>query len=66
MLEKILELKNAKALDKMQQKQVKGGIIPFPTEICYCITRDRSGFLVISEEVSCDSTCEDGSSPTQS
>ncbi len=63
MLKQILKLNGIQKLEKSHQKNINGGIIPFPIDICYCITRDPEGFLVISEEVRCDSICEDGSRP---
>ncbi len=65
MLKKILELKSIKHLEKSEQKNINGGIIILPVVYCFCITRDPRGFLVISEDVPCDSTCEDGSRPVQ-
>ncbi len=56
------KLKNVNILKKEQQKNIPGGV-SFPSGNCNCITRDRNGFLVISEDVPCDSICEDGSNP---
>jgi len=64
MLKRILNIEGINTLKKKSQKNIKGGMIPFPVEVCFCITRNPfSGNLEISEEVPCDSICEDGSRP---
>ncbi len=62
MLKKILKLNGVTQLDSTKQKNIKGGGFPF-VDYCYCIYRDHSGFLVISEDLPCNSTCPDGSDP---
>ncbi len=62
MLQQILKGKQVQKLSKSTQKNIKGGGIPF-SDTCYCIYRDPSGFLVISEDLPCNSSCPDGAVP---
>jgi len=51
--------KLGKALSKVEQKSVKGGILPFSPSECICVFKGNQGFLVL-EDISCNqqSVCE--------
>ena len=64
-MKKLANLKGAKALNKKQQKDIKGDGFTFPPtyEDCICIYMGPNGYLVLEFLGRNNTVCPDGSPP---